>query len=138
MTLRALQEEMQAAILGPPVTDERLAIYWRAYRLRLLDALYAMFPRLRRALGEPLFDDFATEFIRENPPRGWTLERLAETFPQWLAETGPSEEWAERIVDLARREGAFRKGRFTFASNSLECGDGQSPLFHHQALREGT
>lgn len=124
MSLRALQEEMQSAILGPPVTDERLAIYWRAYRLRLVETLHAMFPRLRRALGEPLFDDFALEFIQANPPRGWTLERLAETFPQWLAQTGPSEEWAVRIVDLARREGAFRRGRYTFASNSVACGDG--------------
>jgi hypothetical protein len=122
MSLRESQEQMLAAILGPAVADERLAIYWRAYRLRLSDTLHAMFPRLRRALGEPLFDDFAMEFIRSEPPRGWTLERLAETFPRWLEKTGPAEEWAERIVDLARREGAFRRGRYTFASNSVECG----------------
>ncbi|MGZ8779715.1 MAG: HvfC/BufC N-terminal domain-containing protein [Thermoanaerobaculia bacterium] len=134
MTLRALQEQMLTAILGPAVEDERLAIYWRAYRIRLVDTLHAMFPRLRRALGEPLFDDFALEFIHKNPPRGWTLERLAETFPQWLAETSPSEDWAVRIVDLARREGAFRRGRYTFASNSVECGDGESPLSYRRAL----
>jgi len=122
MSLRALQEQMHAAILGPPVSDERLAIYWRAYRIRLVETLRAIFPRLRRALGEPLFDDFALEFILSEPPRGWTLERLADTFPQWLAETAPTEEWAERIVDLARREGAFRRGRYTFASNSVQCG----------------
>jgi hypothetical protein len=111
MSLREAQEGMLAAILGPEVDDERLAIYWRAYRIRLIDTLHAMFPRLRHALGEPLFHDFAMEFIRKEPPRGWTLERLAETFPQWLAETGPPEEWAERIVSIARREGAFRRGR---------------------------
>ncbi len=120
MSLRESQEQMFTAIVGPAVDDERLAIYWRAYRIRLLETLHAIFPRLRRALGAPLFDDFALEFIRCDPPRGWTLERLAETFPQWLAKTGPSEEWAGRIVDLARREGAFRRGRYTFASDSAQ------------------
>ena len=108
MRLRALQEQMHAAIIGPAVDDERLAIYWRAYRVRLLETLQGMFPRLRRALGESLFHDFAMEFIQSDPPRGWTLDRLTETFPQWLAKTAPAEPWAERIVNLARREGASR------------------------------
>lgn len=118
MTLRATQEEMLAAILGPPVADERLAIYWRAYRVRLLDTLHAIFPRLRRALGSRLFDDFALEFIASDPPRGWTLERLAGTFPEWLERTAPAEPWAVRIVDLAKREGAFRRGRYSFANSA--------------------
>jgi len=120
VSLREIQEQMQAAIMGPPVADERLAIYWRAYRLRLVETLHSMFPRLLRALGEPLFNDFAMEFIRREPPRGWTLERLAETFPRYLAETKPDEEWANRIADLARREGAFRRGRFNFVSDSAQ------------------
>lgn len=108
MILRDIQEQLQAAIMGPPVADERLAIYQRAYRTRLLETLHGMFPRLRRAVGQQLFDEFALAFIDAEPPRGWTLERLAETFPRWLAETRPDEEWANRIADLARREGAFR------------------------------
>lgn len=110
MTLRELQESMQRTIMGPQVADERLAIYQRAYRTRILDTLHGMFPRLRRAVGERLFDDFALSFLEAEPPRGWTLDRLAETFPRWLAETKPDEEWANRIADLARREGAFRRG----------------------------
>jgi hypothetical protein len=111
VTLRELQEQMQRTIMGPPVADERLAIYQRAYRARLIETLHGMFPRLRRAVGVPLFDEFAVAFLEAEPPRGWTLERLAETFPQWLAETKPDEPWANRIADLARREGAFRRAR---------------------------
>lgn len=105
MTLRETQTEFHAAVIGAPSPDERIAIYQRAYRLRVLETLHRMFPRLLRALGEPMFDDFALTFLREEPPRGWTLDRLAETFPQWLERTSPQdEEWAERIVSLARRE----------------------------------
>jgi hypothetical protein len=126
MSLRAIQEQMQAAIMGPPVQDERLAIYQRAYRLRLVETLHGMFPRLLRALGEPLFNDFALEFIRSDPPRGWTLARLAETFPQFLDETKPDEPWAHRLADLARREGTFRS-RLTAAATgaaAMDSGDG--------------
>lgn len=112
MTLRKIQTEFQAAITGPPSSDERIAIYQRAYRLRVIETLHRMFPRLLRAAGEPLFDDFALTFLREEPPRGWTLDRLAETFPQWLDRTKPEgEEWAERIASLARREAEFRLSR---------------------------
>ena len=109
MNLRERQEAMQRIIMGPPVADERLAIYQRAYRTRIVETLHGLFPRLRRAVGLTLFDDFAIAFLEANPPRGWTLDRLAETFPKWLDETKPDEEWATRIADLARREGVFRR-----------------------------
>lgn len=106
-------EEIQAAITGRAVVaDERLAIYQRAYRTRLIETLHAMFPALIRDLGEPMFNDFALEFIFSEPPRGWTLERLAETFPRWLAATKPDEPWAARIVQMAEHDAAVRKRRF--------------------------
>lgn len=106
-----MQQAMLAAITGvAPVDDERLAIYQRAYRARLIGTLRAMFPSLLETMGEELFHHFAIDFILRDPPQGWTLERLAETFPKYLAETKPDEPWAERLVEIAQRDAMRRSG----------------------------
>lgn len=115
---------------------ERLAIYGRAYYARLLECFRAEFPCLLHALGDELFNQFVSEYLRRHPPRGYTLNRLAENFPRFLAETRPDadaprgrrESWPDFVVDLATLERAFGE---TFDGPGLE---GETVLRPRQVL----
>src|SRR5262252_23975 len=52
---------------------QRLAIYSRAYHVRLVEAFRAEFPCVLQALGSELFSDFVTEYLRRYPPSSYTL-----------------------------------------------------------------
>jgi hypothetical protein len=96
---------------------ERMSIYYRSYHARLLQCFHETFPALLRALGEELFNRFAFDYLRQHPPRSYTLDHLADAFPQHLADTRPNADappderecWPDFIVDLARLEWAFLK-----------------------------
>lgn len=91
---------------------EGLAIYQRAYFLRIASCMREQFPALCHALGEPLFNDFVAEYIRERPPESHTLYDLGRRFPTFLDESRPDrdrppeehEVWIDFMVDLARFE----------------------------------
>lgn len=92
---------------------ERLTIYSRAYRVRLVECLRSAFPVLRYALGDDLFSRFAADYVDSG--HACTLERLAADFAQHLADTRPGrngapderEQWPDFIIDLAALESAF-------------------------------
>ena len=92
--------------------EERLGIYANAYWARLLECLADCFPVLRTALGEETFESFAFEYLQRYPSRSYTLDRLGERFPQFLAETRPDRgsgmspevDWPDFLIDLARFE----------------------------------
>lgn len=94
---------------------ERLAIYSRGYHARLIECFRAEFPCLLHALGDDLFNQFVIEYLLHYPPRSYTLNRLAESFPRFLAESRPDaeaprderESWPDFIIDLATFERAF-------------------------------
>lgn len=91
---------------------ERLELYRRSYRRRLLETMRAGYPGLRHLLGAELFDDFALDYLEAHPSSSYTLLRLGEHFPDHLAATRPDPEaaggsWPVLIVDLARLERAF-------------------------------
>lgn len=80
--LEQLQAGFQAYLMDDPsgaeftrfiVDDEkvgvrkRLAIYFDAYRLRLIEALSAAYPKLKLLLGDDLFDTTARAYIRDYP-----------------------------------------------------------------------
>ncbi len=118
--LEALQRTMLAAIAGegnaltaaaqvlPSATltaRERLAIYQRSYLARLVECMESMFPALLFALGQPLFRQFALDYLRRHPPRSYTLARLADDFPAHLEDTRPKlEEWPLFLTHLATWE----------------------------------
>ncbi|WP_329521237.1 DNA-binding domain-containing protein [Spirillospora sp. NBC_01491] len=128
--LAGLQRWMQHAILDPKgvtasagevltassgmTARERLAIYWRGYRLRLLECMRELHPGLIHLLGEELFDAFALEYLDSCPPRDFTLSRLDAGFAGHLAETRPDtglppaerQPWVDVMIDLARFERA--------------------------------
>lgn len=91
---------------------EGLAIYQRGYFLRIASCMREQFPALCHALGEPLFNDFVAEYIREQPPASHTLYDLGRRFPAFLDESRPDrdqpeearEVWIDFMVDLARFE----------------------------------
>ena len=104
-------EQIVASSPGVPAI-ERLAIYQHGYRARLLDCFRTDFPCLLHLLGDELFHRFVDDYLDRRPPRSYTLQRLAEEFPDHLAATRPSaadgaaelESWPDLVIDLARLE----------------------------------
>jgi hypothetical protein len=94
---------------------ERLGIYRRGYRLRLLEAMRGLHPGLRALLGPELFDDFAAAYLDACPSRSRTLSELDRRFAGYLATQRPDrvlpparrEAWVAVVIDLARYERAF-------------------------------
>lgn len=112
----AVEDVEQAVTRSQALTPtERLGIYGRAYHARLLECFHAEYPTLRYALGEDLLNRFVLGYLEQYPPQRYTLHRLAEHFPRYLAETRPDadasperrEQWPDFIIDLATLERAF-------------------------------
>lgn len=112
--------DMLEKIVAPSSTmsgAERLAIYFRSYHARLQLCFQSMFPCLRRALGQELFNRFVIDYLQHHPPQSYTLDHLADDFPDHLARTRPDadapiyerESWPDFIIELARLELAFVK-----------------------------
>ena len=95
-------------------SHQRLAVYAHAYWARLIDCLRQDFPMLCATLGQKAFDRLAAEYLHAYPSTSYTLARLADRFPQYLAETRPAKEprdgprdWADFVVELAEFERAI-------------------------------
>ncbi|MGP4014881.1 HvfC/BufC family peptide modification chaperone [Saccharopolyspora sp. 5N708] len=94
---------------------ERLAVYWRGYRLRLLETMRGLYPAVCQLLGRELFDEFALDYLNTSPPGSYSLFRLNDGFPEHLARTRPDadlppedrESWPNLVIDLAAFERAF-------------------------------
>lgn len=97
---------------GPLSAAGGLAIYQRGYFLRIAACMREQFPALTHALGEPLFDDFVADYIRELPPESYTLHDLGRRFAGWMEGARPDrdappeerEPWFDFMVELARFE----------------------------------
>jgi hypothetical protein len=122
VALETLQRRFQDAVTGPGAdagglvrgsvrlsADDRLELYRRSYRRRLIESMRALHPALRHALGDAVFDAFAADYLEAHPPRGYTLGRLGAAFADHLAATRPDgdEQWPGFVIDLARIEWAF-------------------------------
>jgi hypothetical protein len=111
---RTSREAVDAQLASFPGLSgaEGLAIYQRGYFLRIASCMREQFPALCHALGEPLFNDFVAEYIRERPPESHTLYDLGRRLPAFLDESRPDrdqppeerEVWIDFMVDLARFE----------------------------------
>lgn len=111
------QETLKDRLLASPRQDvtARLAIYQRAYRLRLCKCLEDQFPALSHALGKQLFDDFASEYLRYYPSDSYTLYELGRRFTEYLSQNRPDrnkpvdarEPWIDFMLDLASYEYAL-------------------------------
>lgn len=89
--------------------SQRLAVYSHAYTARLGECLVSEFPVVHQAIGEELFAEFAVAYLYQHPSQSYTLAKLGEKFPQFLADCRPDDEdesspWPDFLIDLARLE----------------------------------
>ncbi len=99
--LDRIQRWMQQAIVavdGPPALEvrrrirpsatmapqERLDVYRGMYDARLTEALEADFPAVADLLGEEMFSEMCSLYIREHPSRSYTLNELGRNLPEFL------------------------------------------------------
>lgn len=64
---------------------ERIGIYRHMYRARMFDTLAADYPCLRRFLGEDRFASLVEAYVSEFPSSSYTLNRLGDRLPDFLA-----------------------------------------------------
>jgi len=95
---------------------QRLQVYQQAYFARLLECLQAEFPALCVAAGEEAFRAFARDYLQAFPSRSYTLTRLGDRFPEFLASSRPVQhsasatpDWTDFLVDLARLERCYNQ-----------------------------
>jgi len=80
---------------------DRLAIYHRAYRARLREALATAFDKTWSYLGDELFAELADGYIAAHPSQTSNLRWYGAGFPAHLAETLPDH---PVVAELARFE----------------------------------
>ncbi|MEI8381087.1 MAG: DNA-binding domain-containing protein [Planctomycetota bacterium] len=88
---------------------ERLEVYAKAYRARLLEVLVGEYPALVHAIGEEVFVELANGYLEAHPPGSYTLAALGQYFPGYLAKSRPARDdeqpdWADFLIDLAHLE----------------------------------
>ncbi len=91
----------------PKVSAEtRLAIYYDAYRLRLLEALTSNYPVLRAWIGDEGFESAGIAYLATHPSRHFSIRYFGHRLPEYLAATEP---WKNRpyLADMASLEWAL-------------------------------
>lgn len=82
---------------------ERVGVYHRMYLARMSEALGTDYPVLRHVLGGDEFLRLVTDYVQAHPSRSYTLDRLGDHLPKFLATwEGPGD--AAFLADLARFE----------------------------------
>ena len=84
---------------------ERLEIYAAQYPLRMAEALRSDYPALAGLLGARRFERLAADYIAANPSRSFTLARLGDRLPSFMAGWGSPRSRGLR-TDVARLERA--------------------------------
>jgi Putative DNA-binding domain len=104
-------EEIAASYISPNArlsSFERLEIYNRQYRFRLISAVSEDFPTLNAMVGPKRFDALILAYLHEHPSTSWTLRDLGAKLPRFLENhpefTGKRHRLA---IDVARLEWAY-------------------------------
>lgn len=87
-------------------TETRLAIYYDAYRLRLLEALTSNYPVLRAWIGDEEFEELGIAYLTAHPSRHFSIRYFGHQLPAFLAATKP---WADKpyLAEMASLEWAL-------------------------------
>jgi hypothetical protein len=88
-----------AHLPAPGLVQGDAAIYARMYACRLYDVLHDDYPKLRAALGD-VFAPLVHRYIRERPPRSFTLRDAGAALPAFLRDADPP--WAAELAALER------------------------------------
>ncbi len=99
--LRALQQRFKAYLQqdDPAIHDDirdddqaraehRLAAYWNAYRLRLIEALGNDFEKLQALIGEADFERLILDYVAEHPSRHRSIRWVGQHLPAFLEQRG--------------------------------------------------
>ncbi len=88
--------------------EERLELYARQYWFRLIDSFREDFPGVAALLGPDLFHALTLDYLDAHPSRAYTLRRLGQFFPGFLADpaTRIPEPLRGVASDMARLEWA--------------------------------
>jgi hypothetical protein len=65
--------------------EQRLAIYHGMYPLRMVEALETDYEALAHLLGRDAFADLACRYVTAHPSRSYTLNRLGDHLPEFIA-----------------------------------------------------
>jgi hypothetical protein len=114
--LRELQRDMQRYLLGedsgvtsaivdaPPLAKaDRLAIYRKAYQVRLIDALHDTYPVLHALLGDELFFALGEAFVAAYPSVHRSIRWYGRELADFLAANPPYKEQPV-VAEVARLE----------------------------------
>ena len=102
--MHALLPELQD---GPTLSGARgLAIYHNAYRARLLETLRGDYPTVHAWLGDAEFDALMHAYLRDHPPRHYSLRWLGEHVAEFIEQHLIAVQ-AAPLAELARLEWAF-------------------------------
>lgn len=82
---------------------ERAGVYRETYVLRLEEALESDYPVLRAYVGPEAFNDLVAAYLERWPSRSYTLNRLGDHLPEFLADQAELPDNAF-LADLARFE----------------------------------
>jgi hypothetical protein len=98
-------DRLADVILPSPTLSpvERVGVYHGMYLLRMEEALSTDYPGLKHLLGDRAFMDLVARYVQLHPSRSYTLNRLGDHFPEYVA----SDEGLRRrepCADLARLE----------------------------------
>ena len=85
---------------------ERVGIYHGMYLGRMIEALESDYPALQRLLGAEGFTDLVRDYVQAHPSRSYTLNRLGDHFPEFVAKA-PGLRRRGFAHDLARLERAM-------------------------------
>ena len=82
---------------------ERVGVYHGMYLMRMEEALATDYPVIKHFLGDDAFDELVTDYVGRYPSRSYTLNRLGDHLPQFLADR---QDWSQSgfLADLARLE----------------------------------
>lgn len=69
--------------------EERLAIYFDAYRLRLLEILESDYPKLHVLMGDESFECLGREYIDENPSQHFSVRYFGKGLSSFLERFSP-------------------------------------------------
>lgn len=105
--LAALQRQFYDRVTAGEPTDGLIAsgdleIYARMYASRLYDALADDYPKLRAALGDEAFGAIAVRYVRERPPRSFTLREAGSELAELLRGSALAPPWAADLATLER------------------------------------
>ena len=85
LSLRERQRGFAAALLGTAAVPGGLQVYRNNVFTSLSEALAAVYPVVKRLVGEPFFNQLARRFIRHHPSRSGNLHDFGAGLPAFIA-----------------------------------------------------